>query len=120
MANVLVVDDETAIAELTKDHLAAFNHQATIMTDSAQALAQLQKNLPDLILLDVSMPGMDGYTFCQKLQEDPRTQSVPVVMVTAKAKMRDTFAQFANVRGFLEKPYTQTALIAVVNQALQK
>ncbi len=120
MANILIVDDEPLIGELSQEHLGAAKHTTRLMTDSVQALASLQKDLPDLILLDVSMPDMDGYTFCQKLQENPRTYAVPVLMVTAKANLRDTFAQFTNVRGFVEKPFTRSSLMAAVERALQK
>ena len=120
MANIFVIDDAVELGVLVKTLLEEENHVITLFTGAEQALEKLQNATPDLILVDVMMPKMDGYTFCTRLLENPRLASIPVVVLTAKASTRDTFKLLANVVSFLEKPYKKIVLAHMVERALER
>lgn len=84
MKNILIVDDQQDIRDLLKDKLMQ-DHFSVITAASGEegvALSRLKK--PDLILLDIAMPGMDGYSACEKIKSDPDTNYIPVVFLTGK------------------------------------
>ena len=120
MAKIFVVDDAVELAMLVKSLLHEENHDVTVFTDPDEAWKALKAGPPELIMLDVMMPKMDGYTFCTKLLEDPQLSSIPVVVLTAKANTRDAFKLLTNVVSFLEKPYKKVVLTHMVERALQK
>lgn len=120
MANIYVVEDEIDIAMLLKSILENDGHDVTLFSNGEEALAAIRQTLPDLIVLDVMLPRVDGYTFCGKLQEDSRTRELPVVVTTAKGKMRETFKSFPNVTAFLDKPFNHIVLTGMVERALKK
>ena len=72
MARILVIDDDQAIAELVKVNLDLLGHQVSVAHDGIKGLALSQQNSPDLIILDVMMPDLDGFTVCQRLRQNPR------------------------------------------------
>src|SRR5271170_5230265 len=82
-ARILIVDDVPANSRLMEAKLSAEYYQVASVRDGFAALAKAHEWQPDLILLDVMMPGMDGYECCRRLKEDAQTQHIPVVMVTA-------------------------------------
>ena len=120
MANIFIVEDSIEIGTLLKMILDEEGHTTTLYGDGAEALAALEKTLPDLIVLDVMMPRMDGYTFCGRLQESERTRGIPVIIVTAKDQMRESFKAFPNTVTFLKKPFINVVLTAMVDRALKK
>ncbi|WP_047248448.1 diguanylate cyclase domain-containing protein [Chromobacterium subtsugae] len=115
---VLVVDDQAAnillIRELFKDECEIFMAQ-----DGEQAIAQCQALMPDLILLDLVMPGMDGFEACRRLKEDPRTRAVPVIFVSAQREEADEARGF-ELGGvdYIVKPVNRTILRARVRTHL--
>ena len=120
MATIVVVDDAVELGVLVKTILEEDNHDVTLFTDPTKVLERLQTAAPDLLMIDVMMPKMDGYTLCTKLLEEPRLADIPVVVLTAKSDTRDTFKSLPNVRSFLEKPYNRVVLSHMVERALQK
>src|SRR3954462_1665292 len=86
---VLVVDDEAGISGLLRRWLSRDGYSVRIAADGAQALAAIAEEPPDVILLDVVMPDMDGFTICRRLKNDPSTRLTPVILVTGLAD-RDT------------------------------
>ncbi|MFC7538543.1 response regulator [Siccirubricoccus deserti] len=82
-ARVLVVDDITANLRLLEAKLLNEYYDVTLAASGLEALAAVARAAPDVILLDVMMPGMDGYDVCRRLKADPATAHIPVVMVTA-------------------------------------
>jgi putative two-component system response regulator len=90
---VLLVDDEPnnlkVLQQILKDH-----YELIFAINGEKALAAAKQHLPDIILLDIMMPGMDGYQVCQQLKQDPQTQAIPVIFVTAMSEIED------EVRGF--------------------
>jgi CheY-like chemotaxis protein len=109
---ILVVDDEEAIREVVRIGLEAVTPWTVdVASDGAQAVALCTADPPDAVLLDVMMPTMDGPTTFARLQEDPRTRSVPVILLTAKVQPaeRRRYDDLA-VAGVLTKPFDPLAL----------
>jgi len=117
---ILIVDDQEHLRELIKlclEDLAGWN---TLVAESGQECLQiLQTERPNAILLDISMPGMDGFAVCDILQSDPITRSIPVILLTARVLSSD-MAEFAKmgVAGVIRKPFEPTTLPGKVAEIL--
>jgi len=119
-AHILVVDDEVANRQLLEIHLRTAGFQAQCAASGAEALRLVAEAAPDLILLDLMMPGMDGYEVTVRLKEDPATRTIPIILVTALGD-RD-----ARLRGlelgaeeFLTKPVDRAELLVRVRNLLR-
>lgn len=87
---VLIVDDEEDICQIVQASLEEFGEWQTLVATSAvEGLELAQRQLPDLILLDASMPGMDGFAMFERLQGNPTTQGIPVILLTSKVMACD-------------------------------
>ncbi|PVM91133.1 PleD family two-component system response regulator [Caulobacter radicis] len=114
-ARILVVDDIEANVRLLEAKLSAEYYQVSYAYDGPTALAKAAEELPDIILLDVMMPGMDGFTVCRKLKEDAATRHIPVVLVTALDGRADRIQGLeAGAADFLTKPIDDVMLFARV------
>lgn len=125
MARILIVDDEEAIVTLMRFILEKAGHTVTSARNGQEALVALGvepadpgKPLPDLVLLDVMMPIMDGHTACKRIQGNARTSRLPVIVVTAKGDMRSVFASMPSVTAFFSKPFDPQQLRDAVSKAL--
>ncbi len=119
-ARILIVDDVPANARLLEAKLSAEYYQATIARDGFEALALARSWQPDLILLDVMMPGMDGFECCRKLKQQPQTLHIPVVMVTALGQARERLEGLeAGADDFLTKPVDHATLMARVRSLIR-
>ncbi|HWT51299.1 MAG TPA: response regulator, partial [Caulobacter sp.] len=114
-ARILVVDDIEANVRLLEAKLTAEYYEVTTAMDGPTALAIAARDLPDIILLDVMMPGMDGFTVCRKLKEDPNTRHIPVVLITALDGRADRIQGLeSGASDFLTKPIDDVMLFARV------
>lgn len=127
MARILIVDDEEAIVTLMRFILEKVGHQVDSARNGQEALAALgvepfdvERPLPDLVLLDIMMPVMDGHTACKRIHASPRTQRLPVIVVTAKGDMRSLFEGIPSVAAFFSKPFDPKSLREAVAKALDK
>ena len=103
---ILVVDDSALVAEAVKAKLEASNYDVAVAHSGEEALAQVQLSLPDLMILDVYMPGIDGFEVCRRLREDPSTQSLPIVMLSSRGNIKEKLAGFsAGADDYLEKEF---------------
>jgi CheY-like chemotaxis protein len=117
---ILVIDDEERIREIVCACLEDLEGwEAIVASSGEEGLAKAESESLDAILLDVSMPDMDGFTFFQRLQENPATQSIPVILLTAKVLPSDLrrFAQMG-VAGVITKPFNPIALSAQIAEIL--
>ncbi|MEG4317987.1 MULTISPECIES: response regulator [unclassified Microcoleus] len=117
---ILVVDDQEHLRELVQACLEDLGGWETLVAGSGEECLQiLQTEQPDAILLDVSMPGMDGIAVYDRLQSDPKTRSIPVILLTAKVLPSDR-AKFAEmgVTGVISKPIQPTSLTVEVAEIL--
>ncbi|CAN7298316.1 PleD family two-component system response regulator [Phenylobacterium sp. LjRoot219] len=114
-ARILVIDDLEANIRLLQARLSAEYYEVLTATDGPSGIAVAAAETPDIILLDVMMPGMDGFTVCRKLKEDPATRHIPVVLVTALDGRSDRVAGLeAGADDFLTKPIDDVMLFARV------
>ncbi|WP_342642222.1 PleD family two-component system response regulator [Rhodoligotrophos ferricapiens] len=112
-ARVLVVDDVRANVKLLEAKLTAEYFEALTAMSGIQALEMVERYTPDIVLLDVMMPGIDGIEVCRRIKANPRTQHIPVVMVTALDQPEDRVAGLAaGADDFLTKPIDDTALFS--------
>ncbi|MCK4883032.1 MAG: response regulator, partial [Candidatus Omnitrophica bacterium] len=88
---ILIVDDEADLVELIKIRLEANNYEVITANSGLEGLSKATSEVPDLIVLDIGMAEMDGYTALQKLREEEITKEIPVIMLTAYAKMQPLF-----------------------------
>ena len=107
---VLVVDDEEPNRDLLKQMIGVFGHEAELAKDGFEALAKLHMNI-DLVLLDVVMPGMDGFEVARRIRSTSQTWDVPIIMVTARSGKEDRLqAVEAGANDFIAKPFDMTEL----------
>jgi DNA-binding NarL/FixJ family response regulator len=118
---LLVVDDEPNLLRAVAACLKAENYEVSTARSGQEALLQLAESVPDLVISDIRMPGMDGYKLARQLRGSPRTALVPIVFLTAKDETADRIEGFrAGIDAYLTKPFEPDELIAVVNAILQR
>lgn len=116
---ILLVDDDLEILGMTGDLLSRKGFDVVPMTNGAEALAFLKEQRPDIILADVLMPEMDGYTFYKTLKRDPSTSDIPVLIITGRGQMEDTFSVMG-VDGFVTKPFSPEGLVKEIEHILKQ
>ena len=118
---LLVVDDEPNLLRAVAACLKAEDYEVKTARSGHEALLQLAESVPDLIISDIRMPGMDGYKLARQLRGSPRTALVPIVFLTAKDETSDRIEGFrAGIDAYLTKPFEPDELIAVVNGILDR
>ncbi|HSE24274.1 MAG TPA: response regulator transcription factor [Pyrinomonadaceae bacterium] len=118
---LLVVDDEPNLLRAVAACLKAEDYEVSTARSGNEALMQLAESVPDLIISDIRMPGMDGYKLARQLRGSPRTALVPIVFLTAKDETADRIEGFrAGIDAYLTKPFEPDELIAVVNGILNR
>ncbi len=119
-ARVLVVDDILSNVKLLEAKLSAEYFEVITAFNGIDALARMEEHQPDIVLLDVMMPGMDGFEACRRIKQNPKTAHLPVVMVTALDQPSDRVAGLqAGADDFLTKPVDDAALFARVRSLLR-
>lgn len=120
-ATILVVEDEPAIQELVACNLELAGHRALRADSAEEALRIVGDELPDLIVLDWMLPGISGVEFARRLRADKRTQSVPMIMLTARAEEQDKLAGLeTGADDYMTKPFSPRELNARVKAVLRR
>jgi DNA-binding response OmpR family regulator len=121
MTKVLVIDDEAPIRLLCRVNLEAEGMDVLEAADGPTGLEQAREQAPDVILLDVMMPGLDGWRVAEELLEDERTQDIPIIFLTARAEFRDR-ARGLDIGGvdYVTKPFNPLELAPLVEDLLQR
>jgi twitching motility two-component system response regulator PilH len=120
MSTVLVVEDSVTQREMIRDLLNGSGLTVTVASDGVEALEQIQGNRPDLVVLDIVMPRMNGYEVCRRLKSDPSTQDVPVVMCSSKGEEFDRYwGMRQGADAYIAKPFQPTELVGTVKQLLR-
>jgi DNA-binding NarL/FixJ family response regulator len=118
---LLIVDDEPNLLRAVAACLKAEHYEVNTARSGREAIVQLAESLPDLIVSDIRMPGMDGYQLARLLRGSPRTALVPIIFLTAKDETANRIEGFrAGIDAYLTKPFEPDELIAVVNGILNR
>jgi DNA-binding response OmpR family regulator len=118
---VLVADDDPDIRELVAFKLEQAGYQVHAVGDGDAALAAAAALAPDLLLLDVMMPGINGFEVCRRLRAQDDTATIPVIMLTARAQEADVETGFAvGVEDYIAKPFSPRELLTRVNNVLAR
>lgn len=118
---ILIADDEEDVRELVGMNLRRAGFETMEAADGLQALSQVRKRKPDAIVLDVMMPGRDGFGVCQELREDEATRHIPVIMLTAKGQTQDRIAGLERgADDYLSKPFSPKELVLRVQALLRR
>ena len=116
---ILVVDDEQENVILITSRLSVNNFQTITALDGVSCIEKAQQEKPDLIILDIIMPGMSGFEVARQLKKDERTKHIPIIMLTALAQEKDLSEGLeAGAACFISKPFNPVDLITEVTQAL--
>ena len=112
---ILVVEDQEDNRQIIRDLLSAFDYELTEAENGIEALAAVAKQKPDLILMDIQLPIMDGYEATRRIKADPATKSVPIIAVTSYAMSGDEQkARDAGCDDFVPKPYSPRQLLVKI------
>jgi len=118
-ATVLVVDDDEDNVRILSLSLLRCDYEVRIARDGSTALTSVRQQRPDVILLDVMMPGMDGMQVLDRLKLDPKTASIPVVMVTARTQDEDVLAGYqSGAEYYITKPFTLRQILYAIGLVL--
>ena len=123
MVKVMVVDDEKDVVYLIKVLMEREHFEVIEAYNGLEAYNRLtssgpEKVIPDVMILDIMMPEMDGYTLQGKLQEIDELSRIPIVILTAKGQMKDLFELSSNIFAFVEKPFEPKNLVKIVKDAV--
>lgn len=118
---ILVVDDEEHIVELLKMNLKQHGYEPLCAYSGLEALRIAERCLPDLILLDIMMPDMDGLETCRRLKQDRKLRKIPIIMLTAKSEETDKVIGLSvGADDYITKPFSLRELFARINVALRR
>ena len=118
--SILVVDDERDFTDLTAYHLRHKGYEVTVAHDGERALDEARRRLPDLILLDLMLPEIDGFTVCELLRHHAPTRAIPILLLTAQTGQLTRFHALAvGADQFLTKPIRLAELARRVEEALR-
>lgn len=119
MAKILVVDDSPTEVHVLQTILEKHGHEVVVATSGEDGIEAAKLNTPDMVLMDVVMPGMNGFQATRQLARQPETASIPVIIVTTKDQETDkVWAMRQGAKDYIVKPVQEKALIEHVNMAL--
>ncbi len=121
MSKIMIVEDESDISEMIALHLAREGHESICITNGLQAVPSAIQHSPEIIVLDVMLPGIDGFSVYKRLRADTRTASIPVIILTAKAQVTDKIAGLElGVDDYLTKPFSPRELFLRISAILRR
>ncbi|MCK6448562.1 MAG: response regulator [Planctomycetes bacterium] len=119
--HIVVIEDEPDILEVVQYNLSREGYKVTTAKTGDDGLARVRKENPDLVLLDLMLPGLDGIEVCRRLQADPVTAAIPVIMVTAKGEESDVVTGLSlGADDYITKPFSPKELVARVKAVLRR
>jgi DNA-binding response OmpR family regulator len=121
VAKILLAEDEKHLADMVAFKLTNSGHRVVLARDGEEALALLGRERPDLAILDIMMPGVDGLEVLRRIRDDPDLRALPVIMLTAKGQERDVLAGLgAGANDYVVKPFSLKELVARIDTVLRK
>jgi DNA-binding response OmpR family regulator len=121
MSRILVVEDDRDIADLIRHYLTRAGHHVEVLASGSEAVLRAQEQAPDVLILDLMLPGMSGLEVCRTLRADPGTARLPIIMVTARAQESDrVFGLESGADDYVTKPFSARELVARVAALLRR
>ena len=121
MSRIIVIDDDLAILELLQINLELMGHEVVTSPDAEKGLALVKQEVPNLVVLDVMMPGVDGFTVAQRIRQNDATEETPILMLTALGMLKDKVQGFdSGVDDYLVKPFELEELKVRVRALLKR
>ena len=117
---ILLIDDDLEISAVIKDSLVGAGYQVEIWESGLNAMKTILACKPDLLLLDVMLPGIDGYTLAMQITEHEATKDLPIIVPSGLEPSGAMFRRFSQVKAFMTKPFTPEDLLEKIVQALAK
>jgi two-component system alkaline phosphatase synthesis response regulator PhoP len=118
---ILVVDDEIYIVHILEFSLSMEGYEVVTASDGEEALAKIEQETPDLVVLDIMMPGMDGYEVCRAIRAEEETRELPVILLSAKGRSIDQEAGMAvGADDYMVKPFSPRKLLGRIRDLLEK
>ena len=117
---ILIIDDEPEMLNLVRFTLERAGYEVSTCDNGRQAWDTIIKTNPDLLILDVMLPGIDGYSLQIKISQDDLTKGIPIIVLTALEPSKTLFQKFSQVAGFMTKPFKTEALLDNVQKAIGK
>lgn len=118
---ILIVEDDENIQQLVGYNLAKAGFQVLYAENGEQALASVKRELPDLMVLDIMLPSLNGFEVCKILRKDPQTKTLPIIMLTAKGEEKDvTTGLDLGADDYITKPFSPKILVARIKAALRR
>ena len=119
MANILIIDDSPTDVRVLATLMERAGHQVAAAGSAEEGIERVHAERPDLVIMDVIMPGMNGFQATRTLTRDPKTQDIPVVMITTKSMETDrVWGMRQGARAFITKPVGEKELLACINDLL--
>jgi DNA-binding response OmpR family regulator len=121
MSHILIVEDDRDIADLIAHYLERAGHASTVVGNGADALSKARERAPDVLVLDLMLPGLDGLEVCRALRAHPATADVPIIMLTARADEADRVAGLElGADDYVTKPFSPKELVARINAQIRR
>ncbi|MDI6758875.1 MAG: response regulator [Candidatus Omnitrophota bacterium] len=118
---ILMVEDEAQLVEMVQMRLGVNNYEVLTAYNGEEALEKARKEKPDLILLDLMLPKMDGYKVCSLLKNDPRYNKIPIIMLTARAQEEEIeLGRELGADAYITKPFESEDLLAKIKELLKQ
>jgi len=119
--HILIVEDEESLLKLESILLSSKGYKVTGVRDGLAAMSEIERGKPDLILLDIMMPGIDGFEVCRRIKENPDTRDIPIVMLTAKKSAADQARGVeVGADAYITKPFKSLKIMDVISGLLPK
>lgn len=119
MKKILIVEDEVDLLAMLKQRLEHHQYEVLEAYDGEEGLAKVKQGNPDLIILDVKMPKLDGYTFIKEMRADKAHAKIPIIILTAHANL-DSLFKMEGVSAYFSKPYEINQVLEAIKKALAK
>ena len=118
---ILVVDDEADLITFVKARLEINNYEVLTATDGEEAMREMEKTKPDLVILDILLPKLDGYRVCELMKKDQRYAHIPIIMLTAKDQKSDILlAKKIGADAYITKPFESDLLLFDIKKFLER
>lgn len=116
---ILIVEDEESLLKLESILFSSKGYSVTGVMDGKSALEEVQANKPDLVILDIMLPVMDGFEVCRQIKENPETRHIPVVMLTAKKNSQDlAHGQQVGCDAYITKPFKSSKVLETIQELI--